>query len=163
MSQSKDLWDYTSVRKWSWTLILKPIGEQTPNEIIKCNSCLDPSCMNKAQNNMKQVTHQYDQLLILFKQAFELIEKMLSNISENEYKKLTNADWKKFFEYCQNFRGGSWCRWCRKVEAKINLAVFSISSCPKVNFLLANDKTLIILYSSQKEIYFWTRGNGKNG
>ena len=97
MSQSKDLWDYPSVRKWSWTLILKSIGEQTPNEIIKCNSCLDPSCMNKAQNNMKQVTHQYDQLLILFKQAFELIEKMLSNISENEHKKLANADWKKFF------------------------------------------------------------------
>ena len=78
-------------------MILKSIGEQTPNEIIKCNSCLDPSCMNKAQNNMKQVTHQYDQLLILFKQAFELIEKMLSNISENEYKKLANADWKNFF------------------------------------------------------------------
>ena len=35
---------------------------------------------------MKQVTHQYDQLLILFKQAFELIEKMVSNISEKEYK-----------------------------------------------------------------------------
>ena len=97
VSQSKDLWDYPSIRKWSWTLILKFIDEQTLNEIIKCNSCLDPSCMNKAQNNMKQVTHQYDQLLILFKQAFELIEKMLSNISEKEYKKLTNVDWKKFF------------------------------------------------------------------
>ena len=44
---------------------------------------------------------------------------------------------------------------------KINLAVFSISSCPKVNFLLVKDKTLITFYSSQKEIYFWTRGNGK--
>ena len=40
-------------------------------------------------------------------------------------------------KYCQNFRGGSWCR---KVEAEINLAVFSISSCPKVNFLLARIK-----------------------
>ena len=47
------------------------------------------------------------------------------------------------------------------MEAKINLAVFSNFSCPKVNFLLANDKTLIILYSSQNEIYLWTRGNEK--
>ena len=97
VSQSKDLWDYPSVRKWSWTLILKSIGEQTPNEIIKCNSCLDPSCMNKAQNNMKQVTHQYDQLLILFKQAFELIEKMLSNISEKSIKSWQMLIGRNFF------------------------------------------------------------------
>ena len=47
--------------------------------------------------------------------------------------------------------------------AKFNIGVFSISSCSKVNFFLVNDKTLITFYSSQKEIYFWARGNGKNG
>ena len=49
-----------------------------------------------------------------------------------------------------------------KVEAKFIIAVFSISSCSKVNFLLANDKALATFYSSQKEIYFWAIGNWKN-
>ena len=53
----------------------------------------------------------------------------------------------------------SWC--CCKVETKFNNTDFSISSYSKVNFLLTDDKNRILFYTSQKEIYFWARGNGK--
>ena len=148
VSQSKDLWDYPSVRKWSWTLILKSIGEQTLNEIIKCNSCLDPSCMNKAQNNMKQVTHHYDQLLILFKQAFELIEKMLSNISENEYKKLTNADWKKFFWVFNPDE--DWSNLKRELMNQANKQYSSLKIRNKTADIIAEDITTYLDHISWK-------------
>ena len=58
--------------------------------------------------------------------------------------------------YYRNFCGDS----LGQVEAKINLAFFFISSCPKVNFLLARIKGNKSFIICQKEIYFWTRGNG---
>ena len=69
-------------------------------------------------------------------------------------------------EYHQKYYGGSLgqvetvdvAMWRQNL---IYLFFFFIFSFSKVNFLFANDKTIIIFYSNQKEIYFWESGNEK--
>ena len=74
--------------------------------------------------------------------------------------------WLLNINYYQNFSGESLVQVkavdVAKWRQNLTQPIFFISSCSKFNFLYANDKNLFTFYSSQKEIGFWARGNGKD-